>query len=173
MMFSLPVLAATQDLDDRAVQLDQNVQALKDEVLEFNKEASKAEVDAVLPDYLRLNVYLSVEAPGLLLDKVTVSLDDQTPETYHYDAFDSRAILTKGSTQRLLRVAAQPGPHKLHISFSGKYADAKPDSPPITDQYSTTIDKSAQTTDVEFMIARQSRFGGKPRLSMKQWRPAQ
>lgn len=170
---SLPVCAATTDLDERALKLDQSVQALKDEVLQFNTEASAAEVDAVLPDYLRLNVYLSVTAGGLLLDEVTVALDDQAPEIYHYDDYDSRAILTKDSVQRLIRVAAKPGPHKLHISFTGKYADAKESDPPVTDRYSATIDKPSQATDIEFTIARESRFGNKPRLTMKQWRPAQ
>jgi hypothetical protein len=170
---SFSTLAATTDLDQRALQLDQNVQALKDEVLQFNKQATETEVDSVLPDYLRLNVYLSVTSAGLLLDEVTVSLDDQPPEIYHYDEYDSRAILTKGSVQRLMRVAAKPGPHKLRISFTGKYADARPQDPPVTDRYSTTIDKTAQAADIEFVIARESRFGNKPRLTMKQWRAAQ
>lgn len=169
-LISLPAAAAGSDLSARAIELDQAVQALKDEVIEFNREAASVEVDALLPDYVRLNVYLSVKAGGLLLDEVTVALDDRAPEVYHYDDFDSRAILEKSSLQRLLRVSAEPGPHKLRVNFSGKFADAKADEPPVTDQYEVTIDKPARATDVEFVIARESRFGGKPKLSMKQWR---
>lgn len=170
---SLPVAAAAADLSEQAIKLDQTVQALKDEVLEFNSEAASVEVDALLPAYDRLNVYLSVKAGGLLLQDVTVALDDRPAEVYHYDEFDARAILGKNSLQRLMRVSADPGPHKLRISFTGKYADAKPSDPLLADHYETTIDKPAQATDVEFVISRESRFGGRPRLTMKQWRAAQ
>ncbi|WP_157622995.1 hypothetical protein [Solimonas soli] len=170
---SLPAAAATADLDEQAIKLDQAVQALKDEVLEFNSDAAAVEVDALLPDYNRLNVYLSVTTGGLLLQEVTVAIDDKPAEIYHYDDFDSRAILEKNSVQRLLRVAAAPGAHQLRISFTGNYADAKAGDPPLTDHYSATIDKPAQATDVEFVISRESRFGGRPKLTMKQWRPAQ
>lgn len=172
LLLSLPAAAATTDMADRAVKLDQTVQALKDEVLEFNSAAAATEVDAVLPDYKRLNVYLSVKAGGLLLQDVTITLDDHAPEVYHYDEFDSRAILGKNALQRLIRVAAEPGPHRLHVSFHGKFADAKDSDPPLGDQYDVTIDKPASATDVEFVIARESRFGGKPKLTMKQWRSA-
>ncbi|MGH8445984.1 MAG: hypothetical protein ACREVL_11995 [Solimonas sp.] len=166
-------MAATADLNEQAIKLDQTVQALKDEVLEFNSEAASVEVDALLPAYDRLNVYLSVKAGGLLLDEVSVSLDDRPAEVYHYDEFDSRAILGKNSLQRLMRVSAEPGPHKLRISFSGKYADAKAGEAPLTDVYETTIDKGSQAADVEFVVSKESRFGGKPKLTMKQWRAAQ
>jgi len=169
---SLPAAAATADLAERAIKLDQTVQALKDEVLEFNSAASAAEVDAVLPDYKRLTVYLSVKAGGLLLQDVTVKIDDRAPEVYHYDEFDSRAILGKDALQRLIRVAAEPGPHRLHVSFHGQFADAKDSDPLLGDQYDVTIDKPASATDVEFIIAKESRFGGKPKLTMKQWRSA-
>src|SRR3546814_5500846 len=44
-LLSLPAVAATPDTGERAIKLDQTVQALKDEVLEFNSEAASAEVD--------------------------------------------------------------------------------------------------------------------------------
>src|SRR3546814_10279556 len=66
-----------------------------------------------------------------------------------------------------------PGPHRLRVSFHGKFADAKDSDPLLGDQYEVTIDKPAHATDVEFIIARESRFGGKPKLTMKQWRSAQ
>lgn len=172
-LLSLPAVAATPDTTERAIKLDQTVQALKDEVLEFNSEAASTEVDAVLPDYDRLNVYLSIKAGGLLLQDVTVTLDNHAPEVYHYDEFDSRALLGKNALQRLIRVAAEPGPHRLRVSFHGKFADAKDSDPVLGDQYEVTIDKPAHATDIEFIIARESRFGGKPRLTMKQWRSAQ
>lgn len=173
LLSNLPAAAATADLAEQAIKLDQTVQALKEEVLEFNSDAAAVEVDALLPDYNRLNVYLSVTTAGFLLEEVTMAIDDKPAEIHHYDDFDARAILEKNSAQRLLRVSAAPGAHQLRISFKGRYADAKPGEPSLTDHYSATIDKPAQATDVEFVISRESRFGGRPRLTMKQWRPMQ
>src|SRR3546814_13057518 len=101
---------------------DLTVQALKDEVPEFNSEAASAEVDAVLPDYDRLNVYLSVKAGGLLLQDVTVTLDNHPAELYHYDEFDSRAILGKNPMQRLIRVSATTCPHRVPVTFNGNFS---------------------------------------------------
>src|SRR3546814_10911680 len=114
-LLSLPAVAATPDTGERAIKLDQTVQALKDEVLEFNSEAASAEVDAVLPDYDRLNVYLSVKAGGLLLQDVTVTLDNHPAEIYHYDEFESRAILGKNALQRLIRVSARSEEHTSEL----------------------------------------------------------
>ncbi len=166
-VFSLPMMAAAADLDDRAAKLDQTVQALKDEVLEFNIAARATEMDAVLPAYDRLSIYLSVKVGGLLLQEVSVGLDDRAPEVYHYDEFDSRAILDKNSLQRLLRVSAMPGQHRVRISFIGKYADAKLQDLPLSDRYEVTVEKASEAVDLEFVIARESRFGGRPRLTMK------
>lgn len=163
---------STSDLKARAIQLDRNVQTLKDELLDFNREAAAVEVDTVLPAYDRINVYLAVKVAGLLLQDVTVTIDNQPSEIYHYDEPDARALLAAGSLQRILRATAEPGPHKVRVSFSGRMVDGEPNAPLITDRYEVTIDKPAQVADLEFIIAPQTRFRGAPKLTMKQWRPA-
>lgn len=152
------------------MKLDQSVEALKGEVIEFNREASSTEVEALLPDYRRLNVYLKVRVPGLLLSTFTVQIDDRTPEVHHYDEYDARALLGKDSMQRLLRVSAEPGAHKVKASFTGKLSDAKPGDPPISDVYEARFDKSNYAGDLEFVVANESRFRGNPRIAMRQWR---
>lgn len=172
-MLSLPAWPASPDLAEQAVRLDQGVEALKDEVIEFNREASSTEVEALLPDYRRLNIYLRVKVPGLLLDSITVQIDDRQPEIHHYDEYDSRALLGKDSMQRLLRVSTDVGVHKVKVSFKGKLSDAKPEDPPLTDQYEARFDKTTYAADLEFIIANESRFRGHPRLALRQWRASQ
>lgn len=169
----MPAFAAQGGLNERAIQLDRNIQTLKDELLDFNREAAVVEVNTVLPAYDRINVYLAVKVAGLLVQDVTVVVDDGPAEIYHYDEPDSRALLASGSLQRVLRATAEPGPHRITVSFSARMLDASPGAPLLTDRYAVTIDKPAQVADLEFIIAPQTRFRGQPKLTMKQWRPAQ
>lgn len=170
---SFSSLAASPSDAERSLKLDQAVQALKDEVLDFNRQATAVEVDTVLPPQDRLNVYLTVKAPALLVQDVTVALDNNPAEVYHYDDIDSRALLAKDGSHRILRAKATPGTHRVRVSFTGKMADAKPGDAPITDRYEVMIDKPIQVTDLEFVIAPETRFRNTPRLRLKQWRPAQ
>jgi hypothetical protein len=165
-LFPLPVAvaASAQDTAERAIRLDQTIQALKDEVIELSREAQAVENAAIIPEHRRLSVYLKVAVSGLLLEEVGIAIDDQPAEVYHYDEFDARAL------QRVLRTSVEPGPHRIRMSVKGQYADAKPDDPPVTDSYEAIFDKSQRETELEFVVTRASRFGDELRLSMKEWR---
>lgn len=162
--------AAPPTRADDITQLDRNIQALKEELLDFNREAAAVEVDTVLPAYDRINVYLAVKVAGLLVQDVTVSIDGGKPEIYHYDETDARALLAAGSVQRILRATAEPGPHRVRISFTGRMLGADPKEALITDRYEVAIDKPSQVADLEFIIAPHTRLRGQPKLTMKQWR---
>lgn len=163
-----PVFAA--DIQEQAIRLDQSVQALKDEVLEFNRAAQAIENEVLLPAHARVSVYLSLKVSGLLLDEVSVMIDDRRPEVYHYDETDARALLAKDSLQRLSRLMVTPGAHRIRATFSGNFADAKADEPPVTGSFEAVFDKQQGETELELVIERERRFGGKPRITMKQWR---
>ncbi len=157
--------------DPQSMKLDQAVQALKDEVVEFNREAQALENEVLLPTTARLSVYLNVKVNGLLLEEVSVMVDEERPVIYRYDAKDARALLNESSAQRVLRTQVTAGAHRIRVNFSGHYADDKADAPPITDSFEAVFDKATEEAELEFTIARERRLGGKPRLSMKQWRP--
>ncbi|SFF46934.1 hypothetical protein SAMN04488120_1058 [Fontimonas thermophila] len=165
--------AATPDISERAVRLDQTIQALKDETVELTREAQAIETDALIPEYERVSVYLGVGVRGLLLESVSVAIDDRAPEVYHYEEQDARALLAEHSLHRVLRTSVAPGPHRIRVSFTGRYADDKPDAPPVTSSYEAIFDKDHREAELEFRIVRASRFGNETRLSMKQWRKRQ
>lgn len=164
-----PAFAAQNDA--QALKLDQAVQALKDEVLEFNREAQAVENEVLLPAHARLSVYLGVKVSGLLLEEVSVMIDDGRPVVYRYDANDARALLNETSLQRIVRTPVAGGAHRIRVSFTGHYADDKEDAPPVTDSFEAVFDKGLEEAELELTIARERRLAGKPRLSMKQWRP--
>jgi hypothetical protein len=162
--------AFASDTQEQALRLDQSVQALKDEVLEFNRAAQAIENDVLLPPHARVSVYLSLKVSGFLLDEVSVMIDDRRPEVYHYDESDARALLATDSLQRLARMVVPPGAHRIRATFSGNFADAKESDPPVTGEFEAVFDKQQSEAELELVIERERRFGGKPRLTMKQWR---
>lgn len=157
------------DLDEEALRLDQQVQVLKDEVLEFNREAQRAEDAVLFPAHSRLSIYVGVRVSGLLAREVTVSLDDGAPQTYTYEDRDAKALLGNQHLQRVLRANVEPGPHRIRVSFTGEWADADEDDEPVTDVYEGIFDKGKTEAELELLLARESRVA-KPRLALRQWR---
>ncbi|HUP93024.1 MAG TPA: hypothetical protein VM074_12330 [Solimonas sp.] len=174
LLLVLPLAAGAQAVQqeppaEQVIQNDQVIQALKDEVVEFAREAQAIEDEVLYPPHSRLSVYLAVKVSGLLLNQITLGIDDQPVQTVAYSDRDARALLSEGNLQRLLRVNIAPGPHRVRVTFSGKFYDDKPDQPPLTDSYEAIFDKGLNEAELEFLIARPSRFS-RPALAMKQWR---
>lgn len=157
--------------EDHELQLDQTVQALKDEVVEFVREAQTVEDDVTFPAETRLEVYLGVKVSGLLMKDVSVTLDDHAAESFTYSDRDARAMLSDLNLQRLLRANVNAGAHRIRVAFTAQMVDAKPDAEPITDSYEAIFDKATAPAELEFVVSRPTRLS-KPRLSMKQWRAA-
>src|SRR5690349_65608 len=65
--------------DNDLVKLDGVIQGLKDETLEFTREAQLIEQSVLYPDYSRVTVYIGARAGQLLLRTVSVAVDDGTP----------------------------------------------------------------------------------------------
>src|SRR3546814_153723 len=83
-----PVLAA-DPLTEEALQLDQNIQVLKDEALLLSRDAQLADEDFNYPEYSRVDVYVSVEAAAVLLHKFSVGIDGADPVSYEYTDADA------------------------------------------------------------------------------------
>ncbi|HSW11920.1 MAG TPA: hypothetical protein VLI06_03700 [Solimonas sp.] len=161
--------ASSEELEERALKLDQSVQAFKKEALAFGTEAQVIEDDVLYPAHSRLSVYLSIKVPGLLLKDVSVSVDNGAPQTFSYTDRDAKALLADKHVQRVMRANVAPGAHRLRISYSGQMADAKEGAAPVGDSYEAVFDKDQRPTDLEISIARRNRLS-KAGISMKQWR---
>jgi hypothetical protein len=171
-LLPLPLAAADQaaDIAERAVRLDQVIQALKDEVVEFGTEAQSIEDTVMIPEHQRVSVYLRVAVAGLLLQQVSIAIDERDADIYDYDDRDSRALLSDTALQRVLRTTAGPGPHRIRVNYRGRYADDAPDAAPLTGSYEAIFDKDHKESELEITVSRASRFGGELRVDMKQWR---
>lgn len=156
-----------------AIDIDQTIQSLKDEMVQFNRDASAAEDEFLYPAESRLYVYVSSGIPGLMLEHVQVSVDGGAPVDVTYDETAARALDVKGALQRVLRMNIPRGAHRLKASFSGKMAGAKGDGDAVTGQYDALFDKALEPAEIELQIVKGARRGAAINMQIKEWRAAE
>jgi hypothetical protein len=100
--------------------VDQDVQTLKKQVVDLNRDLFKLEEELLFPASTQVAVFLSVDVGTFFaLDSVTVKLDDK--EVAHYLYTDREvAALHRGGVQKLYLGNVKAGPHELVAFFTGK-----------------------------------------------------
>jgi hypothetical protein len=165
-----PGTAVWADADtDAALQLDQNIQVLKDEALLINRDAQLADEDFNFPPHSRVDVYVSVETAALLMHTISISIDGGDIVHFDYSEIDAKALLKSKGLQRIGRFNVVKGSHKLHAEYVGQYADAKPNETALADRIDAVFDKSQTPVTLELIVGKANR-GGKPILRLKEWR---
>jgi hypothetical protein len=157
--------------DSNALKLDQTIQGLKDQVLNFNRDATAVEQESLYPPYTRTNVFLGTRVSGLLVKEFSVTFDGAEPQKFTFDDTESLAFLLHKGFRRVVRLNLEPGSHRIRADFSGKFADAKPDAVPITGTLEAVFDKNYNDTDLELMIVRTGFMAG-PSITLQQVRSA-
>jgi hypothetical protein len=158
-------------VDEGALALDQTVQSLKDEAIQFNRDARIAEETFLYPPQTRLAVYVSNGLGNLLLESIAVTVDNGAAVTYRYGDKDARALLEPGAMQRLLLSNVERGPHRLRVSYVGKFVDGDEELETVEGQYEAVFDKGLDAAEIELHIQR----GPKRRtaaMTLKEWRAA-
>lgn len=157
---------------DAALNLDQAVQALKDEVTQFNRDAQAAEDAFLYPAHSRLSIYVSNQIPNLLLTEISVTIDAEAPVTYRYDEFDARALLERDALQRLVHTNVGRGAHRIKVAYAGQFVDARKDAAPVSGRHEAVFDKGLEAAELEVEILRGARKGA-PSLRVREWRAAE
>jgi len=100
--------------------VDQDVQALKKQVVDLNRDLFKLEEELLFPASTQVAVFLSVDVGTFFaLDSVTVKLDDKEVAHYLYTDREVQA-LHRGGVQKLYLGNVKAGPHELVAFFTGK-----------------------------------------------------
>lgn len=154
-----------------AVKLDKTIQDLKNETLQFNREATALERDVLYPAHSRLGLYLGVRINNLLIKEINISLDNGAPQKITYDEKQARALFQSSNIDRLLYTNLTPGSHRIHADYIARYDGSKDSAPPITGSYDAVFDKTFSESELELVLAR-GRSSSKPGLSLKEWRRA-
>jgi hypothetical protein len=158
--------------DDAGIALDQNVQAFKDEVIQFHRDALMAEEAFLFPPQTRVSIYLSTTQRNLLLESISVTLDDQPPVTYTYGDVDSRALLVEDALQRLVVTNMDRGQHRLRVSYNGNYVEGDDEPEPAAGKFEAVFDKGLDAVEIELQLVR-GKSRSEPAMKLKQWRAAE
>jgi hypothetical protein len=100
--------------------LDQDVQGLKKDVLDLNRELFTLEEELLFPANTQVAVFVSMDVGSFFgVDTVTLKVDDKEVANYLYTEREAEALL-KGGVQRLYLGNLKVGKHELVAYFTGK-----------------------------------------------------
>jgi hypothetical protein len=100
--------------------LDQEVQGLKKDVIDLNKDLFVLEEELLFPANTQVAVYVSMDVGAFFaLDSVTVKIDNKEVKNYLYTAREADALL-KGGVQQIYLGNLKVGKHELVALFTGK-----------------------------------------------------
>jgi hypothetical protein len=100
--------------------VDQDVQSLKKQLIDLNRDLFKLEEELLYPASTQVAVFLSVDVGTFFaLDSVQLKLDDKDVTDYLYTEREVNA-LHRGGVQRLFLGNLKAGEHELIAFFTGK-----------------------------------------------------
>jgi len=142
----------------------QDIQSLKNEVIELNRDLFILEEDLLFSANTQISVFLSLDVDELFeLDSVQLKLDDKIVSNYLYTEREIKA-LKRGGVQRLYIGNLTSGEHELTAFFIGK----GPSDRDFKRGTSKTIEKSDYAKYVELKIIGDS-SKEQPGFEVKVW----
>jgi len=100
--------------------LDQEVQGLKKDVIDLNKDLFVLEEELLFPANTQVAVFLSMDVGSFFaLDSVTIKIDNKEVTNYLYTAREADALL-KGGVHRIYLGNLKVGKHEIVGFFTGK-----------------------------------------------------
>lgn len=100
--------------------LDQEVQSLKKDVLDLNRELFVLEEDLLFPANTQVAVFVSMDVGEFFaLDSVTLKIDNKEVANYLYTEREAQALL-KGGVHRVYIGNLKTGDHELVALFTGQ-----------------------------------------------------
>lgn len=144
--------------------LDEEIQDLKKEVLDLNRDLFILEEELLFPANTQVAVFLSMDVGKLFaLDAVTLKIDGKTVSHYLYTEREVDA-LHRGGVQRLYLGNLKQGPHELVAVFTGK----GPKGRDYRRAAEKTIEKGLGPRFVELKITDRTE-DHQPVFSIKEW----
>ncbi len=155
---------ATEVATDDTRGLDEQIQGLKQDVVDLNRELFVLEEELLYPANTQVAVFLSLDVGEFFgLDAVTLKIDDKEVANYLYTPREVEALL-KGGVQRLYVGNLKVGSHELVAFFSGKGPNARDYRRGATLEF----DKSVGAKYLELRISDRQRRA-QPEFEIKDW----
>jgi len=106
--------------DEQFRGLDQDVQALKKEVLDLNRDLFLLEEELLFPANSQVAFFISMDVGEYFeLDSVNIKIDGKEVANYLYTAREAEALV-RGGVQRVHMANLKTGDHELIAIFTGK-----------------------------------------------------
>jgi hypothetical protein len=114
-----PAASAT-DAGAATRSLDEQIQGLKKDVVDLNKDLFVLEEELLFPANTQVAVFVSMDVGDFFaLDSITLKIDNHDVSNYLYTPREVSALL-KGGVQRLYVGNLKAGEHELVAFFNGK-----------------------------------------------------
>ena len=108
------------DSRDEFRSIDRNVQALKKEVLDLNRDLFLLEEELLFPANSQVAFFVSLDVGEYFeLDSINIKIDGKEVANYLYTAREADALV-RGGVQRLHMANLKTGDHELVAIFTGK-----------------------------------------------------
>lgn len=105
--------------DNAAATLEQNMEALKQQVLEVNRDLFILEEDLLFPASTQVNVFVSVDAGEYFtLDGINLLINDKAVQNHLYTE-QEKGALQRGAVQRLYTGNLRTGEHEVVAVVTG------------------------------------------------------
>ena len=146
------------------VTLDQDVQALKLQVIELNRDLLLLEEELLYPPRSQVAVYLSLDVDDFFqLDTVELRIDNKVVTHYLYTA-QQLSALQRGGVQRLYLGILPQGEHQLSAFFIGKGPRQRDYKRAVSHQ----LIKTDEALQLELkIVASEQKY--QPNFQVKQW----
>ena len=113
-------LATAEEAPVTNAALDQQIQDLKQEVIQLNRELFALEEELLFPANTQVAIFLSVDVGGTFaLDSVQLKVDNKVVTNYLYTEREAQALV-RGGVQRLYMGNLKSGQHEIVALFVGK-----------------------------------------------------
>ena len=157
-----PLLVAAEADKDTGVR--EEVQTLKQQVLELNRDLFLLEEELLFPSNTQVSVFVSLDVGEFFqLDSVELKLDGKQVADYLYTRRELDALV-RGGVQRLHIGNLRTGEHELVAFFTGKGPHGRDYKRGAT----TVIKKGIGPKYVELKIVDQTR-NQQPEFDIKEW----
>lgn len=161
-----PAIATGEDDRQRptAAAIDHEVQQIKQEILDINRELWVLEEELLFPPERRLTVFLSVDSGTTLdLELLKIELNGQPLADHHYSDAEMQA-LRKGGVQKPYIGKIENGDYVLKARLQGVTAKDR-----VFDlETNVTFTKKKGTKNIELQVS-ESRFRRLPQLTAQIW----
>jgi hypothetical protein len=164
-LLATPLSALPSDGDAANLKtVDQDVQALKKQLIDLNRDLFKLEEELLYPASTQVAVFLSVDVGTFFaLDSVTLKVDDKEVANYLYTEREVQA-LHRGGVQKLYLGNLKAGNHEIVAFFTGK----GPHERDYRRGTTLTVDKTVGAKYVELRISDRA-ASLQPEFVVRQW----